>query len=369
MVFRNELIELLQFSPVTEEVHETPLLIFPPWINKYYILDLREENSMIRWLTEQGHTVFVVSWRSGEDEIKDFDWDDYVMRGFYPALSEVLEICKTKQANLVGYCIGGTMASSAIAHMAKKNDKRVASVTYFASQADFAEAGDLLVFTDDTAISHIETLIADNGGLMAGEDMAETFNYLRPVDLVWRYVVDNYMLGKKPRAFDLLYWNGDQTNIPGPTHLTYLKDLYRDNALSEGNFTVAGERVELGAIEVPSFFQASRDDHIAPFRSIYRAACKFGGKPKFVLSGSGHIAGVINHPSAMKYQHWTNESLPSSPDDWLKGAEETPGSWWPCWGEWLKARSGPLVPARKVKGKHLGDAQEATSRNVWKILV
>lgn len=357
VVFRNELIELIQYAPTTETVYQRPLLIFPPWINKFYILDLREENSMIRWLVDKGLTVFVVSWRSADEETKDFGWDDYVSRGILPALEKTLEATGADDINAVGYCIGGTLLSSALAYMAKQGDERIASATFFASQSDFEEAGELLVFTDSEAIDEITDLIESHGGIMPGETMGETFNWLRPVDLVWRYVVDNYMLGRKPKAFDLLYWNADQTNIPAPTHITYLRDLYGHNALSRGQFQVLGETVNLGDITIPITTQASRDDHICPYGSIYRTAQRFGGPVRFVLAGSGHIAGVINHPDAQKYQHWLNEGpLPDKVDDWMAGAEEHPGSWWPSWWAWLEPQSGEQVPAREPEDKGLGAA-------------
>ncbi len=356
VVCRNDLIELIQYEPTTETVYRRPLLIFPPWINKFYILDLREENSMIRWLRDQGITVFVVSWRSADDVTKDYAWDDYVEKGVYAATAAALAAAGTKNLNAVGYCIGGTLLTSALAHMAIKGDKRIRSATYFASQMDFELAGDLLVFTDEDARRRIETLIEQNKGLMPGEIMGETFNWLRPVDLVWRYVVDNYMLGKKPRPFDLLYWNADQTNIPAPTHRTYITELYNKNALARGNFRVLGERVDPGSITIPVFIQASRDDHICPYNSIYRSTRLVGGEATFVLAGSGHIAGVVNHPDAKKYQHWTNDALPETADQWLAGAEAHTGAWWPTWLAWLSLRSGKKVPARMPQDAGLGDA-------------
>ena len=356
VVYRNELIEVLEYEPTTKKVFDVPLLIFPPWINKFYILDLREENSMIRWLVSKGYRVFVVSWRSADKSMSEFRWDDYVSLGAYAAVEAVTDISQSQHVNAVGYCIGGTMLTSALARMAQENDDRIQSVTYFAAQVDFEEAGDLKVFTDDQAIRHISKLIDDNGGIMAGEDMAETFNYLRPSDLVWRYVIDSYMLGKKPKPFDLLFWNSDQTNIPGPTHKTYLGDLYRDNALANGDFRVLGRKVKLEDVKIPALFQASREDHISPYRSVYRAARAFGGDVQFVLSGSGHIAGVINHPDAKKYQHWTNADLPETPQEWLTGSDEHVGSWWPHWHKWLKSRSGSKVEAQPVSDAGLGDA-------------
>ncbi|NBC19668.1 MAG: class I poly(R)-hydroxyalkanoic acid synthase [Alphaproteobacteria bacterium] len=357
VVFRNELIELIQYEPSRKKTHEIPLIIFPPWINKFYILDLREENSMIRWLRDQGVTVFVVSWRSADEETKTFGWDAYIEKGIFAGLEEALEESGAEQVNAVGYCIGGTLLTSALSYMAKKGDQRIRSATFFASQSDFEKAGDLKVFTDPDAVEQVQHIIDENDGIMPGEVMGETFNWLRPVDLVWRYVVDNYMMGKKPRPFDLLYWNGDQTNIPGPTHITYLRDFYGHNALSRGQFSVLGETVDPRDITIPVTVQASRDDHICPYDSIYRTAQLFGGPVQFVLAGSGHIAGVVNHPDASKYQHWTRKGdLPESVGTWLDEAEETPGSWWPTWWKWLKPLSGPKTDALEPADKGLGDA-------------
>lgn len=356
VVYRNDLIELIQYEASTKTVYKRPLLIFPPWINKFYILDLREENSMIRWLRDKGYSVFVVSWRSADDVTKDFTWNDYVEKGAYAAVKATLKAANAKTLNAVGYCIGGTMLTSALAHMAQNGDKRIKSATYFASQMNFEIAGDLLVFTDDYALDHIDALVTKNKGVMPGESMGETFNWLRPVDLVWRYVIDNYMLGKKPRPFDLLYWNADQTNIPAPTHRTYLKDLYADNALAKGKFEVLGEKIDVRNITIPVLVQAGRDDHICPYESVYRTATSFSGPSTFVLAGSGHIAGVVNHPDAKKYQHWTNAQLPGTADEWIEGAEEHPGSWWPTWHKWLRKKSGKKIPARKLPKTTYGKA-------------
>lgn len=356
VIYRNRLIELLRFEPTTKTVHERPLLIFPPWINKYYIMDLREENSLIRWLVDKGLTVMVVSWRSADEEIKDFGWDDYIEHGVMAAVHETLAQTGAEKLNAIGYCIGGTLLTGALAYMAKKGDERIGSATFFASQSDFSDAGDLMVFTDEASLTTIDEVISQNDGIMPGEMMGETFNWLRPVDLVWRYVVDNYMLGKKPRPFDLLFWNADQTNIPGKTHKTYLHQLYGGNELSEGRFKVLGETVSMGDIKIPVTIQASREDHICPWHSIYRGARKYGGEVNFILAGSGHIAGVINHPGAQKYQHWTNPKLADAPEKWLAGAEETKGSWWPSWWTWLELQSGKEVPVPSYEDKGLGDA-------------
>ena len=356
VVFRNKLIEIIHYNPSRKKMRERPLLIFPPWINKFYILDLQPENSMIRWLLSKRVNTFVVSWRSADDETKDFTWDDYVEQGILAAVDAVTKEAKVKKINTVGYCIGGTLLSSALAHMGKVGDKRIASATYFASQSDFELAGELKIFTEEDGLAQIDTVIEEHNGIMPGEMMGETFNWLRPGDLVWRYVVDNYMMGKQPRPFDLLYWNADQTNIPGPTHKHYLTEFYNKNALSDDKLTVLGEPVSMSDIKIPVFVQAGRSDHICPWHSIYKGAQNFAGPVQFTLAGSGHIAGVINHPDANKYQHWVNNDVPGTPGQWLTGAEELPGSWWPSWWDWLKPLSGDKVDAVAPKDRKLGSA-------------
>ena len=356
VVFRNKLIEVIHYNPTRKKLRERPMLIFPPWINKFYILDLQPENSMIQWLLSKRVNTFLVSWRSADDETRHYTWDDYIEHGIMAALSAVTRESGSEDVNAIGYCIGGTLLTSALAHMAQVGDKRVHSATYFASQSDFTEAGELKLFTDDAALEQSEDVIGAHHGMMPGEMMGETFNWLRPADLVWRYVVDNYMLGKQPKPFDLLYWNADQTNIPGPTHKTYLRDLYNENALAEGKFKVFGQPVSMGDIDVPVFVQASRSDHICPWQSIYRGAQNFGGDVRFTMAGSGHIAGVINHPDANKYQHWVNSDLPGEADRWFKGAQEIEGSWWPSWWDWLKPLSGKKIAAKAPKNHKLGKA-------------
>ncbi len=356
VVFRNDLIELIQYTPTQPQVYAKPLLIFPPWINKFYILDLREENSMIRWLVDKGLTVFVVSWRSADKVTQDYTWDDYVKKGVYAAVEGALQAAGAKSLNAVGYCIGGTLLTTALGHMASTGYDKIDSATFFASQSDFELAGDLKVFTDGPGRNYVYSIIDDHGGIMPGKDMYETFNWLRPIDLVWRYVIDQYMLGKPPRPFDLLYWNADQTNIPGLVHKRYIKECYDENQIAKGEFKVLGQTINTKAVTIPVLVQASRDDHICPFESVYRTAGLFGGEAKFVLSGSGHIAGVVNHPDAKKYQHWTNDALPPTGAEWLAGATETAGSWWPEWWEWLRPKSGRKIKAVEPKDMGLGAA-------------
>jgi poly[(R)-3-hydroxyalkanoate] polymerase subunit PhaC len=359
VVFRNEIIELLQFSPTTESVCEIPLVIFPPWINKFYILDLRPENSMIRWLSAQGITVFVASWVNPTPELADRTFEDYMREGIYAGTQAAMDQCGVTQVNTVGYCIGGTLLSSTLAHMAAKNDKRIASATFFAAQQDFSEAGDLLLFTNEDWLADLEQQMDKGGGVLSGKTMADTFNALRANDLIWSFFVNNYLLGKEPKPFDLLFWNSDQTRMPKTLHLYYLRKFYGENALAKGELVLDNVKLDLKTVKTPIYVQSSKEDHIAPARSVYKGAKLFGGPVTFTLAGSGHIAGVINAPVANKYQHWTNPDLPGSLETWQAGAKETPGSWWPHWIEWLKAKSGRQVPARdpaKGKLKPLGDA-------------
>ena len=359
VVFRNALFELLQYSPTTKTVHEIPLLIFPPWINKFYILDLRPENSMIRWLTNQGFTVFVTSWVNPTKELASASLEDYMRTGFYEAVAQVKKQCGVDQVNAVGYCIGGTLLSCTLAHMAAKGDTSIRSATFFAAQQDFSEAGDLLLFTNEEWLQDLEKRMDSAGGVLPGSAMAETFNMLRANDLIWSFFVNNYLMGKEPTPFDLLFWNSDQTRMPKTLHLQYLRRMYQENALAKGELVFDNVRIDLKKVKIPVFVQASREDHIAPFRSVYKGARLFGGPTQLTLAGSGHIAGVVNHPDAKKYQHWTNSDLPQTTEEWLAGAVEHPGSWWPHWRDWLSALSGAQVPARDpTKGplKPLTDA-------------
>jgi polyhydroxyalkanoate synthase len=352
VVYQNDILQLLQFDPTTDTVCEIPLLIFPPWINKFYIMDLRPENSMIRWLTGQGFTVFVASWVNPDQNLAAKTFEDYMFEGIYDAAQQVMTQCDVDRVNTVGYCIGGTLLSVALAHMAARGDKRINSATFFAAQQDFAEAGDLLLFTNEEWLQSIEQQMDQAGGFLPSQSMADTFNALRGNDLIWSFFVSNYLMGKEPRPFDLLFWNADQTRMPKALHLFYLRNFYKDNALTQGHLSLGGERLDLSKVKIPIYVQSSKDDHIAPYRSVYRGAKAFGGPVTFTMAGSGHIAGVINHPDAKKYQHWTNEKLPADVSQWIADAEEHPGSWWPHWSAWLKSRSGEQVPARDpTKGK------------------
>ena len=350
VVLKNELIELIRYLPSTDTVHKRPLLIFPPWINKYYVLDLTPANSLVAWLRDQGFTVYMVSWRSADDATKDFDWDDYLRLGGRAALDYVYE-AHNAPVNAAGYCVGGALLSVLAARLATEEDERLASISLLAAQTDFSEPGDLGLFIDATSINAIGQVIEEAGGVMSGEAMRDAFNLLRPEDLIWRYVEERYLLGQDPQAFDLLYWNGDQTNLPGPLHLSSLRRMYIDNALAKGTFEAEGSHVRLSAIEVPAFIHAARKDHISPFASVYKGVKLFGGPVTFLLADSGHIAGVVNPPAANKYRYWTGPEHPLSPDNWLANADEHAGSWWPVWAGWLGERSGVFVaPPRPVKG-------------------
>ncbi|MBR9826310.1 MAG: class I poly(R)-hydroxyalkanoic acid synthase [Alphaproteobacteria bacterium] len=360
IVFQNEIIELIQYAPTTETVKKRPLLIAPPWINKFYILDLREKNSMIRWLTKQGFTVFLISWVNPGPELKDKTFEDYMHQGLFAAMDAIEEATGESSVNTVGYCVGGTMLASSLAYLeATGKSERIASATFFAAQTDFELAGDLLLFIDDEWMKEIERLMDSQGGVLDGRTMADTFNLLRSNDLVWSFTINNYLLGRQPQAFDLLFWNADQTRMPKALHLWYLENMYRENRLSKGELTLGNVQLDLSKVKTPIYMQASRDDHIAPYASVYKGAKRFGGPVRFMMAGSGHIAGVINHPDANKYQHWINEDLPETVEQWYSGAEEHPGSWWLNWRDWLYERSGEDVPAREPgdgKLKALRDA-------------
>ena len=359
VIFRNELIELLQYDPTTDEVYERPLLIFPPWINKFYILDLRPENSFIRWATAQGYTVFVVSWVNPDRRLAKKTFQDYMRDGIFASLDAVHDATGVRAPNVIGYCIGGTLLSATLAYMAVKKDTRVHSATFFAAQADFSEAGDLQIFIDDVQLEALEQQMGAAGGVLEGSKMATTFNMLRANDLIWSFVVNNYLLGKTPVPFDLLYWNSDTTRMPEATHLFYLREFYKNNALAKGQMKFDDVKLDLGKVTIPVYLQSAKDDHIAPFRSVYKSTKLFKGPIRFIMAGSGHIAGVINPPSAKKYQYWTNDKLPATVEEWQAGSVEHPGSWWPDWNAWLKPLSGGKVPARKPgdgKLRPLGNA-------------
>ncbi|HPU15665.1 MAG TPA: class I poly(R)-hydroxyalkanoic acid synthase [Polymorphobacter sp.] len=351
VVFQNRLFQLIQYSPTTEQVFEIPLLIFPPWINKYYILDLTAEKSFIRWAVAQGLTVFVVSWKNADASLADATLDTYVGEGQMTAISKVLDITGAPATHTIGYCVAGTTLAATLAYLkATGADATVRTATFFTAQVDFEHAGDLKVFVDAENLEKIEAAAAETG-YTDGRTMATTFNLLRSNDLIWNYVVNNYLLGKDYFPFDLLYWNSDATNVPAKWHLTYLKDLYRDNLLAKpGGISVAGVPIDIDTVTTPSYIQAGKEDHIAPAKSVYEITRHFSGPMRFVLAGSGHIAGVVNPPAAMKYNHWTSDKLPATLDAFVAGATEHKGSWWPDWLAWLAPQSGKMVPAREPAG-------------------
>jgi len=297
----------------------------------------------VAWLRDQGFTVYMVSWRSADSETKDFGWDDYLKFGGRAALDWV-HAEHEAPVNVAGYCVGGALASILSARLTRENDPRMGSLTLMAAQTDFSEPGDLGLFIDENSIGGIEQLITEAGGVMPGEAMRDAFNMLRPEDLIWRYVEDRYLLGNAARPFDLLYWNSDQTNLPGPLHTTSLRKLYLENALAKGAFEVEGTAIDLRTVQTPTFIHAARKDHISPFQSVYKGVKLFSGDVTFVLADSGHIAGVVNPPAANKYRYWISDILPPTSDGWMAYAKEHPGSWWPLWSEWLKSRSGDQVP-------------------------
>ncbi len=350
VVYQNDIMQVIQYDPMTEEVARRPLLIFPPWINKFYILDLQPANSFIRWMVEQGRTVFVVSWVNPGPELGDKTFIDYIHDGCFEALDAVQKATAEPDVDAIGYCIGGTMLSTALALMARRGDERIKSATFFTAQADFKESGDLLLFVDDNQLDAIEKQMDAAGGVLEGRAMATTFNMLRSNDLIWSFVIDNYMKGKDPARFDLLFWNSDSTRMPKNVHMFYLREFYHKNRLAVGEMEIDGEVLDLGDVQIPIFMQAGETDHIAPHNSVYRTARLFASQGNddvtYMLAGSGHIAGVVNHPDKKKYHHSINEALPENLDEWKAEAERHPGSWWAYWMEWLNKTSPETIPAR-----------------------
>ncbi|RYY28230.1 MAG: class I poly(R)-hydroxyalkanoic acid synthase [Sphingomonadales bacterium] len=362
VVKRTDLYELIQYSPTTESVYKTPLIIFPPWINRFYILDLNPEKSFIAWAVAQGLTVFVVSWKSADASMKDVRWDDYIEGGQIDAIDTVRALLGVEAVHTIGYCVAGTTLAATLAVLAARGEKeKVASATFFTAQVDFSEAGELLHFITEDQLEIINGLSSD--GFLDGRYMATTFNLLRGRDLIWNYVTNNYLMGQDYAPFDLLHWNSDVTNLPAGWHMDYLKDLYRDNKLVQaGALAIGGTPIDLSKVTVPTYIQAGSEDHIAPAASVWKLTHHFKGPIKFVLAGSGHIAGVVNPPSAGKYQYWTNDGNAETLSEFVAGAKETKGSWWPDWIEWIEALDAAKIPAKgarlpgKGKLKPLGDA-------------
>ncbi len=348
VVYQNKVMQLLQYAPATAEVYERPLLIVPPWINKFYILDLKPENSFIKWATEQGYTVFVISWVNPDEHLTSLVFEDYMKLGPLAALDAIKQATGEDKVSAIGYCIGGTLMATTLAYMAARGDDRIAACTFFTAQVDFTEPGELGVFIDEDQLASVEEMMSKKGYL-EGSEMATTFNMLRANDLIWSFVVNNYLMGKDPFPFDLLFWNADATRMPAAMHSYYLRNMYQKNLLVKpGGLTIDNVPIDLRKIAIPVYLQAGKDDHIAPAKSVYKATQIFSGPVRFMLAGSGHIAGVVNPPRNKKYQHWLNETAknPATLDEWRAGAQEFPGSWWHDWDKWLSAKSGPKVPAR-----------------------
>lgn len=347
VIYQNELMQLIQYAPSTEQVFKKPLLIIPPWINKFYILDLQPKNSLIKWLTDQGHTVFVISWVNPDESLRDKDFEDYIFQGPLAAVEAIEKATGEKQVNVAGYCIGGTLLSAALAYLKKRGgEDPFASATFFVTLIDFSYPGDLGVFVDEDQLTVLEQEMHDKG-YHDGKEMALTFNLLRSNDLIWSFYVNNYLLGKEPFPFDLLYWNSDSTRMPAKMHSTYLRKMYLENSFKEpGGFSIRGEPIDVRDITTPSYFISAEDDHIAPWKSTYLGAQLFSGPVRFVLGKSGHIAGIVNPPAAGKYGYYTNDDMSESIEDWRRDVVEHEGSWWPDWQEWLEQSAGDKVPAR-----------------------
>jgi poly[(R)-3-hydroxyalkanoate] polymerase subunit PhaC len=347
VVYQNDLMQLIQYQPATGQVYRRPLVIIPPWINKYYILDLREKNSFIRWAVQQGHTVFVVSWVNPDARLAQKGFEDYMLEGPLAALDAIEKATGEREINVIGYCLGGTLLGATLAYLAQKGDDRVKSATFFVSLLDFSQPGELGVFIDEAQVESLERKMNERGYL-EGSEMASTFNLLRANDLVWSFVVNNYLLGKDPFPFDLLYWNADSTRMPACMHSFYLRNMYLRNAMAKpGGITLAGVPIDLSKVTIPSYFISTVEDHIAPWQTTYKGARYLGGPVRFVLGGSGHIAGIVNPPSANKYHYWTNDAKAPSADQWLASAEKHAGSWWDDWQKWIDAHNGAdRVPAR-----------------------
>ena len=364
VVFENEFFQLLEYKPLTAKVYEKPFLLIPPCINKFYILDLQPENSLIRYAVSQGHRTFVVSWRNPDESMAQKTWDDYIEHAAIKAIDVVQEITGAKTLNALGFCVGGTILGTALSVLAARGKKPVASATLLTSFLDFTDTGILDIFIDETSVKYREAEMGQ-GGLLKGQDLASTFSFLRPNDLVWNYVVGNYLKGETPPPFDLLYWNSDSTNLPGPFYAWYLRNTYFENNLVKpGKTVVCGQKVDLRKVDIPVYIYGSREDHIVPIGGAYASTQHLPGKKRFVMGASGHIAGVINPPAKKKRSYWTRDKLPqgkfpATQAEWLKGATEYPGSWWTDWSEWLKEHAGKQIAAPKTYGSRKYKAIEA----------
>ncbi len=357
VIFQNDLLQLIQYSPTTEQVYERPLIIVPPWINKFYILDLVPEKSFVKFAVDQGFTVFMVSWVNPDGRLAQKTFEDYMNEGILGAVEAVNRQLGLHHVNVLGYCVGGTLLASALAYTAVKGDDRITSASFLTAQVDFSAAGDLLVFIDDTQLKSLEEMMAEHGYL-DGSRMAAVFNMLRPRDLIWPYVVNNYLLGKKPFPFDLLFWNADSTRLPAANHAFYLREFYHENRLSKGEMELGGVKLDLSKIKIPIYELFTREDHIAPALSVFQGSKLFGGPVRHVMAGSGHIAGVVNPPAKKKYQYWSGAPAETL-EAWIEQATETPGSWWPDWAAWLAEQSGEKVPARDPSAGPLKPIEDA----------
>ena len=358
VVYQNEILQLIQYTPTTEKVREVPLLVVPPWINKFYILDLTPPKSFVKYAVDQGFTVFLVSWVNPDGRLSHKSFEDYMKEGILLAADAVRRETGVPKSNVLGYCVGGTLVASTLAYLAARGEEPFASATFLTTQVDFSKAGDLLNFIDDQQLASLEEMMAERGYL-DGSRMANVFNMLRPRDLIWPYIVNNYMLGKKPFPFDLLYWNQDSTRMPAANHSFYLRQFYHENRLARGEMTLAGTRLNLGKVKLPVYELATKEDHIAPAKSVFIGSKLFSGPVEFVLAGSGHIAGVVNPPDKIKYQYWTaSKAAADTLEEWTGMAREHPGSWWPHWSEWLARQSGGWTVPREP-GEKLGAIEAA----------
>jgi len=340
VVYQTDLMQLIQFSPTTKEVYRRPLVIVPPWINKYYILDLRESNSFIRWATDQGHTVFVVSWVNPDARLAQKGFDDYMKEGMLAAIEAAQQATGEQKVNVIGYCLGGTLLGCTLAVLAARGEDRIGCATFFVALLDFSAPGELGVFIDEQQVQNLEKKMNERG-FLEGSEMAGTFNLLRANDLVWSFVINNYLMGKDPFPFDLLYWNSDSTRMPARMHSFYLRNMYMKNKLATpGGIELDGVPIDLSKVKVPAYFISTAEDHIAPWKTTYIGSTYLGGPVRFVLGGSGHIAGIVNPPAAKKYHYWTNDARPQSADEWFQGAKQTPGSWWTDWQAWMDKQNG-----------------------------
>jgi polyhydroxyalkanoate synthase len=358
IVYQNELMQLIQYTPSTREVRRRPLLIVPPWINKFYVLDLQPKNSFIKWAVDQGHTVFAISWVNPDEKLAAKGLENYMLEGPLAALDAIESATGERSVNAIGYCLGGTLLASTAAYSAAKGDDRITSATYFATLVDFTEVGDMAVFIDEEQLASLERRMRERGYLEA-QDMATAFNMLRANDLIWSFVVSNYLLGKEHIPVDLLFWNSDSTRMPAAMHSFYLRKMYQQNLLAKpGGITLADTPIDLSKVRTPTFILATREDHIAPWKSTYAATRLYSGPIKFVLCDAGHMAGVISPPGT-KYGHWANDKLPSSPDEWFGGATPNQGSWWPLWDQWVTQLDSGRVPAREPGGGKLTIIEDA----------